>query len=142
VLCSGSPLSLSKQDETPAEQRARAALLKAQEREITKQCEARVKMAELTLAKTGPALVSLGSLLAKPEMEMIPEIIRGPLQESLDFLTGLAESARAIIASYGAEELEMADMKDSCCPSCPPSFYHHQYVLGSALVRCSGMPLL
>jgi hypothetical protein len=142
VLCSGSPLSLPKQDETPAEQRARAALEKAQAREISKQCEARVKTAELVLAKTGPVIVSLSSLLAKPEMEHISAIIRGPLQEALEYLTVLEESARSVIASYGADELEMADMKDSCCPSCPPSFYHHQYVAGSALVRCIDMPLM
>jgi hypothetical protein len=141
-LCSGSPLSLSKQDETPAEQRARAALEKAQAREISKQCEARVKMGEMILAKTGPVIVSISSLLAKPEMEHVTEIIRGPLQEALDYLTVLEESARSTIGSYGAGELAMADMKDSFCPSCLPSFYHHQYVAGSALVRCSDMPLL
>jgi hypothetical protein len=137
-LYSGSPLSLSKQEETPAEQRARAALEKAQAREISKQGEAKVKMAELILSKTGPAIVSLSSLLAKPEMAMVADIIRVPLQESLDLFTLLEESARAVIAAYGVGELAITDMKDPCCPSCPPSCYHHQYVAGSALVRCSG----
>jgi hypothetical protein len=39
------------QDETPAEQRARAALVKAQARELAKQKESKVKMAELILGK-------------------------------------------------------------------------------------------
>jgi hypothetical protein len=138
VLCSGSPLSLWKQDETPAEQRARAALAKAQAREVAKQGEAKVKLGELILAKTGPVLVSLSSLLNKPEMAMVADIIRVPLQESLDRLTLIAESARTIIASYGVGELELTDMKDPCCPSCPPSYYHHQYLAGSAFIRCSG----
>jgi hypothetical protein len=137
-MCSGSPLSLSKQDETPAEQRARAALEKAQAREIVKQGEAKVKLGELILAKTGPVLVSLSSLLNKPEMAIVADIIRAPLQESLDLFTVYEDSARSIIAAYGVGELAMTDMKDPCCPSCPPSCYHHHYVAGSALIRCSG----
>ncbi len=80
-----------------------------------------MKLAELILAKTGPAIVSLSSLLAKPEMAMVAEIIRVPLQESLDLFTLFEESARAVIAAYGVGELAITDMKDPCCPSCPPS---------------------
>ena len=115
VLCSGSPLSLSCQEETPAEKRARAALEKAKAREIMKQCEARVKMAELILGKTGPMIVSLSSLLAKQEMSLVAGIIKTPLEESLDLFVAFEESAKAIISSGGVGELAITDLKDPCC---------------------------
>ncbi len=109
------PLGLSKQEETPAEQRARAALAKAQAREIAKQAEANIKLAELVLSKTGPTIISLSALLAKDGMSDVAGIIREPLGDALDMFTEVEESAKAIIAAGGVGVLAIRDMKDPCC---------------------------
>jgi hypothetical protein len=115
VWCSGSPLGLSKQDETPAEKRARAALEKAQNRELAKQAESNSKLAELVLGKCGPTIVSLSALLEKDGMLDLPSIIRDPLVAALEMLQSLEASAKAIIAAAGEGVLELTDMKDPCC---------------------------
>ena len=109
------PLGLSKQEETPAEQRARAALAKAQAREIAKQAEANIKLAELVLSKTGPTIISLSALLAKDGMSDVAGIIREPLADALEMFTEVEESAKAIIAAGGVGVLAIRDMKDPCC---------------------------
>jgi hypothetical protein len=103
------------QDETPAEQRARAALAKAQAREIEKQKESKVKLAELILGKTGPIIISLSALLSKDGMMDVASIIRDPLAESLELFSSFEASAKDIIASGGEGYLQITDMKDPCC---------------------------
>jgi hypothetical protein len=115
VLCSGSPIGLSKQDETPAEKRARAALDKAREREVQKRAEVHIKLSEAILGKIGPVIVSLSSLLSKPEMEMVAGIIRDPITESLEAFEAMDIAAKAVIANNGEGELEVTDMKDPLC---------------------------
>jgi hypothetical protein len=106
---------LSKQDETPAEKRARAALDKAREREVQKRAEVHIKLSEAILGKIGPVIVSLSSLLSKPEMEMVAGIIRDPITESLEAFEAMDIAAKAVIANNGEGELEVTDMKDPLC---------------------------
>jgi hypothetical protein len=115
LWCSGSPLGLSKQDETPAEKRARAALEKAQARELSKKAEANSKLAEFVLGKCGPTIVALAALLGKDGMNDLPAIIREPLVDALEMLYSLEASAKSIITAAGEGVLELTDMKDPCC---------------------------
>ncbi len=103
------------QDETPAEQRARAAVAKAQAREVAKQKESKVKLAELILGKAGPIIISLSALLLKDGMMDVASIIREPLADSLELFSLFEDSAKFTIASGGEGELAITDMKDPCC---------------------------
>ena len=86
-------------------------LERTQAKEAQKRMGAAVKAANGIIAKSGPAVISIESLLQKPEMDMVAPIIKDPLTASLTQLQEFDSSARAVIASGGADELTV-DVKE------------------------------
>ena len=60
------------QDETPAERRAREAVQRAKDKETSRLQKVSVKHANAVLSKVAPAIVSLQTLMCKPQIELVP----------------------------------------------------------------------
>jgi hypothetical protein len=98
--------------ETPAEKKARLAMERVQIQKTAKVAEGMVKLATGILYKVSPILASLNNLLAKSELQMLPMIIRTPLEQFQAKFREYEENAREVIASEGAVSAMVDDLKD------------------------------
>jgi hypothetical protein len=98
--------------ETPAEKKARLAMERVQIQKTAKVAEGMVKLATGILYKVSPILASLNNLLAKSELQMLPMIIRTPLEQFQAKFREYEENAREVIASDGAVSAMVDDLKD------------------------------
>jgi hypothetical protein len=87
-------------------------LEKAKALKITKGHQEMVKLATTIMSKVGPVVVSLGALLAKDEMPMVPDIVRQPLEVCLQRFSEYEANVKEVISSDGVVSTTVVDLKD------------------------------
>ena len=85
---------------------------RAQTQKVAKASEGMVKLATAILSKVSPTLAALNNLMSKDEMEMIPMIIKNPLEHSRQKFHEYEVNAREVIATEGSVSAMVDDLKD------------------------------
>jgi hypothetical protein len=92
-------------NETAAELKARLIVEKAEAKETRKQMDSEIKSANLVLARVGPAVVALESMLARPGMKMVAGIVKDPLVAFADLFQRYKDTAEAVVTTDGESRL-------------------------------------
>ena len=105
------PFGQAKDNESPAERKARLALERARANETNKQRALLVKLANAIVSKISPQIVSLQNLVAKEMLPSLAPLIKDPVESQLQEFLEMDRDAKRLINSDGEGTLMFDDLK-------------------------------
>ena len=96
----------TRQEETPAEKRARLAHERAQAKEKDKRRAAAVRHAQSIIAKTAPCVQVLEALLAKDGIDLVAQPVTAPVREALKQMNCWASTSEEIISGKAGVDVD------------------------------------
>lgn len=107
-----SPAESLRQDETPAEKKAREALDRTREKELAKTRAAAASAAMKIVAKAQPAIDVFRAMLVRDGISLVAEPLRKPIETALAVLEHAAAVAEVIASGQELDKMpELPDMK-------------------------------